>query len=103
MAIIQIALTDEKGRIINEVKGSTYLIGQFLPDMNDDRSQCLRYIDSYGDTIFNRIQMEQFIKEWQEILGHVKTNEEREVMRDVLGLAEECQKCPHTFLRFYGD
>jgi hypothetical protein len=57
MGIIKVVLEDEHGKRIEEVEGRVHLIGQYLPGLNDRRSQCLRFIDPYGDTIFNRPQM----------------------------------------------
>jgi hypothetical protein len=103
MGIIQIALLNENGGIIDTVKGRVYLIGQHLPSTDDDRSQCLRFIDSYGDTVFNRPQMEQFIIEWQGIMSRTETDELKAIMNAVLDLAKKCRDKPHRYLKFYGD
>jgi len=103
MGIIQIALVDEHGKMIETVEGRVYLIGQYLPSTDDCRSQCLRFIDSYGDTVFNRPQMEQFVIEWQDIISRAKTDEEKKIMYRVLELAKKCRDKPHGYLKFYGD
>jgi hypothetical protein len=66
MAIIKIILQDEHGKIIEEIKSNLHLLSRFLP-YNDESSQCLRFIDPYGDMVFNCLQMNQFITEWEQV------------------------------------
>jgi hypothetical protein len=103
MGIIKVALEDERGKSLEEVEGHVRLLGQYLPSLGDERFQCLRFIDSYGDTVFNRPQMERFIIEWQKIMANPKTQEESILLSQVLYLAKKCLDEPHRYLKFYGD
>lgn len=101
--MIDIILEDEHGKPIKKVEGLTYLLGQFLPAHDDETSQCLRFIDPYGDTVFNRLQIKQFLAEWEKVASKAKTDEEKQLVDQVKYLAERCHREPHLYLKFYGD
>jgi len=103
MGIIRIALEDERGRVEQEVRGDTHAVDKYLPDDGETSYHSLRFVDLYGDTVFNRLQMAEFIEEWGRIQVRVETPEERQVFDEVLALARRCQEGPHLYLRFYGD
>jgi hypothetical protein len=103
MAIIRIQLEDEHGGKIEEVEGNTHMLNRILPLLNENSFQCLRFIDPYGDTVFNRMQMDQFLFEWDQVSRRATTAEEKELLERVKRLAEKCQSKPHLYLKFYGD
>jgi hypothetical protein len=74
-----------------------------IPPFNDESFPLLQFIDEYGNTVFNGLQMRQFIKEWELIMSRAETEEEIDCLLHVRYLAEECQNHPHLFLRFIGD
>ncbi len=63
----------------------------------------LASIDSYGDTIFNRMQMPRFLSEWSEISANAQSSEERELMLKIEALARRVQNEVHLYLKFIGD
>jgi hypothetical protein len=103
MGIIRIALESEHGAIESEVNGNTHLIDPLLESLSDTSSHCLQYIDPYGDTVFNRGQMEPFIREWDSLHASAKSSEVRTLFHEVRVLAEKCASEPHLYLKFYGD
>lgn len=105
MGIINIALVDEEGRILKQVgqQFDTHYLDSLLPSAEDSRSQCLRFVDPYGDTVFNRLQMDQFLREWEELETRAASSDGKELLRSVRELAERCREGPHLYLRFYGD
>jgi hypothetical protein len=64
----------------------------------------LRYIDLYGDTVFNRLQMEDLLGEVMQLLGRndLSPSESRGLAR-LRALAEACQAGVHLYLWFVGD
>lgn len=64
-----------------------------------DRFKLLCYLDPYGDTIFNRLQMDDLIDD----LLKLKKAENNPLIDEVLLLAERCKLNTHTYLFFYGD
>ncbi len=103
MAIIRITLEGGQGRPVGKVEGRTFLLDKLLPTFDDSQSQCLRFIDAYGDTVFNRLQMDQFLREWEGVAGKATTDEEKALADQVRQLAEMCRSEPHLYLKFYGD
>lgn len=101
MGIIHIALEDEHGETIEQIEGRVHLLGKLLPD-DDQSSQCLNFIDPYGDTVFNGLQMRPFIAEWDQVADKAQTDEEKILVERVRQLAEKCREL-HLYLKFYGD
>lgn len=68
---------------------------------NGDMSnfKLLRYLDAYGDTIFNRLQMDDLINDLQSL----KMIEANPLLDEIKILAERCKNEEHTYLAFYGD
>ena len=63
----------------------------------------LQYIDEYGNTIFNGLQMRGFIIEWDRLTETLTDPKQRKIALDIRRLAEECKRNPQTYLRFIGD
>jgi hypothetical protein len=59
----------------------------------------LRYLDPFGDTTFNHIQMDDLIKDLEEI----KNVADDLLINKIQQLAISCKSNPHTYLTFYGD
>jgi hypothetical protein len=68
---------------------------------NDFKSnfKLICYLDAYGDTIFNRLQMDDLIKDLQR-LNLIQANP---LLDEIKILAERCKNGEHTYLAFYGD
>ncbi|HEY6304471.1 MAG TPA: hypothetical protein VIX91_20660 [Candidatus Acidoferrum sp.] len=93
----------EDGTSLGRVEDPTNLLHRLLPDPKDASFQVLRFIDWYGDTVINRLQLEPFLHEWDRIAQGAKTDEERTLISGIRSLAVQGQKEQHTYLKFYGD
>ena len=61
----------------------------------------LTYIDPYGDTVFNHLQMADFLAEWKRLQPR---NEVERCQWDlVTSMAERCADEAHIYLKFVGD
>lgn len=100
---LSIALEDEHGTRIDGVDDPTNSLHRLLPPAEDLSSRCLRYIDWYGDTVFNRCQIGDVLSELQLLLGKTRTHGERTLIDRIIGLAQKCRDEPHLYLKFYGD
>jgi hypothetical protein len=102
LGIIGIELHDEEGNVVAEISEETHLLDRLLaPD--EKKFRLLRYIDMYGDTVFNRLQMDDFLEEWNELGLRAKSNEEKRLVARVKDLIARCAKEPHLYLKFSGD
>jgi hypothetical protein len=98
-----IRLQDEGGGNIDEVHDTKGLIVDRLPPLSDLSYHCLRFIDPYGDTYFNEMQIDTLLAEWDRIFGNVQDNETRDLADRIRRLALSCKKEPHLYIKFVGD
>lgn len=98
-----VVLQDESGNPIEELEDPQNLLGKLLPSEDDTSFHALRYVDFYGDTIFNKFQMEPVLTELDRVLGYAETAEEVALLRQVQELARSCQDGTHLYLKFEGD
>ncbi len=100
---LRMDLEDERGHAVERVLDPTNILHRLLPSHDDGSFQCLRFIDWYGDTVFNRLQMDVFLAELSHIAQKAQTKEQRELLSQIEDLARRCQRGPHLYLKFYGD
>ena|SRR5665213_4171252 len=98
-----IELQDERGGKIDSVADPKNLLRPLLPAPGDLIFILTNAIDPYGDTVFNRIQMERFLSEWTSIASRCKTQEEKELASKIASLAFRCRDEVHLYLKFIGD
>ena len=60
---IAVVLTDERGGVLERIAGPLHLTDELLCCADVPRSTCLRFIDPYGRTIFNAMQLPVLIEE----------------------------------------
>ena len=51
--------------------------GKLLREHGDPTHPMLASIDFYGDTVFNRMQMDRFLEEWAEVSAKANALEEK--------------------------
>ncbi len=100
---LTIALQTARGENAGVVHDPRNLLHRLLPPFEDKTFECLRYVDWYGDTVFNRLQMDSFLGDWQRIENNANSSEESEILQRVRDLATRCKEEPHLYLRFIGD
>src|SRR5262249_53536773 len=96
-----IRLETEHGDMIEELDDRN--LEQLLPPDTDRSFYCLRFIDPYGDTTFNRPQMPDLLLELDRIKAKATSQEDRDFIMRLVKLAQRCQREVHTYLKFYGD
>ncbi|HLF72684.1 MAG TPA: hypothetical protein VI759_11095 [Dehalococcoidia bacterium] len=101
---ITVELQTESGEEIESVIGEPgSSINDVLPASNDESFAYLRFIDRYGNTTFNNLQMRPFLMEWRRLYDLVTSPDRLQLLRDVEDLATKCQKGIHLYLKFIGD
>jgi hypothetical protein len=100
---IDVRLEDERGGVAAEAGDPDNLLARLLPPLDDSSFACLRFIDPYGDTVFNNLQMNTLIDEIDRVLTKATKAPERELLRKLRALAERCRAEIHMYLKFYGD
>ena len=73
-----------------------------LPDPTDATMPLLRGVDPYTDTYFNSHQAGWLIPELESLRARA-SEDEQQLIDDVIDLARECRQEPHRLLVFVGD
>lgn len=108
-----IRLETEDGEEVKGVVEPDFILREIM-EYAPDTSRCLAYLDDYGNTVFNTLQMEPFIREWSGLEKALDdwcekrpfrgpTGNYRDFLRAVLDMARIAAEEPHHYLRFVGD
>jgi hypothetical protein len=92
---IDLAWEDETGKSLESVGDPRNLFAHALENTDLSGTICLRFIDRYGNTVFNQAQIPVLEKE----LALLERNEQVEA---VIALVQKAKEL-HTYLKFYGD
>jgi hypothetical protein len=99
-----VKLHDEFGVVLEEIQDRKDLLGPYIPALRDETDHCLRFIDRWGNTYFNQLQMEIFQSEWDKLSKTVQESDKdaevavKKLCEQVRELALKCQKEPHLIL-----
>jgi len=63
----------------------------------------LRCVDPYGKTVFNHLQMEPFLSEWERLRDRAEDDSQKDAWAKVKELAETCRSDRDLYLRFVGN
>jgi hypothetical protein len=100
---LDVELQDERGDARASTGDPKNLLGGLLPANDDQACPFLASIDPYGDTVFNRLQMDRFLSEWARVMTKARTPEERALVSAIQALACRCRDEVHLYLKFIGD
>jgi hypothetical protein len=102
---ITVILETESGAPLATVEDPTNVLHRLLPEIEKPGYPHLSSIDSYGDTVFNRLQAPSLLAEWERLDAEagVLSVEERRVLDGIRELAERLKDEVHVYLKFYGD
>ena len=98
-----IILEDEHRSKVEQIDDPKGLLYGVLPEETNRTFQHLPFIDRYGDTVFNRPQMEPFLSEWGVLIAGSKDLEVRRLLAEVKRLATQVKDQVHLYLRFVGE
>ena len=100
---IDIRIVTESQKEVDLLLDPENLTKRILPDISDARSQCLRFIDPYGDTVFNRNQLPVLIIEIETMLQGTEDHKVRLHGKAIIELARRALSEVHQYFKFYGD
>ena len=95
--MITIEWQDEDGTTLSTYDGPP-LTSEILENVPSE-SVCLRFIDPFGDTTFNQLQIDVLVEE----LSVWADSNPAPVIRHLLQFAVLTHGAVHTYLRFIGD
>ncbi len=94
-----VILEDENGQTIRTL--SKEFIYDELENLNLDNYLLLKYIDFYGDSTFNTLQLGDLKSDFEKLRAVVSS--QKETVEHILELIKESQEKVHTYIKFYGD
>lgn len=100
---VNVRWEDENGKRIEEILDPHMCISRLILNTDLARTTCLQFIDPYGDTTFNRLQIPILIEELESVVKKVQDDGIGDHLRRVIDLAEKSQDEIHTYLKFYRD
>jgi hypothetical protein len=99
---IDVRLENEAGDEIETLLDFENSLQKILLECNQDVSATLRFIDPYGNTYFNRLQMPSLIIEIERASARLNDDTAERFAEEILRLAQRCQDEVNTYLKFYG-
>jgi hypothetical protein len=101
---LRVRLQDENGEVL-DVAGDSGVgeKGFWLATARRENYLLTTFIDLYGQTVFNRLQMPALIEEFQRLRADVPSEAARDSLTRIIELAERCQNEVHLYLVFVGD
>ena len=73
-----------------------------VPVVGDNEFALLNGIDPFGKTVFNHLQMEGFLREWERVKERARDDSQREAWQKIREMAESCRQDRDLYLRFVG-
>jgi hypothetical protein len=83
-------------------RGEWVMLYGVIPGMEERDFPVLRGIDPFGKTVFNHLQAEVFLEEWERVKDRAKDESQREAWQKVKEMAESCKSDRDLYLRFVG-
>jgi len=99
---IDLSWKDEEGKSLGNVNDEKNLFANALGNADLEDTVCLRFIDRYGDTIFNQLQVPILISEIEHLQMSTKDYPTVRQIAAILTLVQSSKET-HTYLKFYGD
>ena len=100
---INVRVETEHGDLISQVLDERGLTAALLPQDSASGDVCLPFVDPYGDTVFNQLQVPVLADELERKLGDLPDSPAREHGQRILRLIESARDKVHTYVRFVGD
>jgi hypothetical protein len=95
---LTIILEGEDGGQVHALTEELYCSPQ---DLYGNNFKILKYIDLFGDTTFNRIQLDDLIDDLLQL--QLLLPEQSSFIKEIIELANSSKSKVHTYLKFYGD
>ena len=83
--------------------GEWVILNGAIPGATDPGFVLLSGVDPFGKTVFNHLQMEAFLQEWERAKDRVRDEPQMEAWQRVTQMAEHCREDRDLYLRFVGN
>jgi hypothetical protein len=93
-----VKLEDELGE-----RGDWVMLHGVVPEHDESGFPILRGIDPYGRTVFNHLQMDPFLEEWDRVSDRARDDSQADAWKRIRQMAEACRKDRDLYLKFLGN
>ena len=83
-------------------QGEWVMLYGVIPAGDEKDFPVLRCIDPFGKTVFNHLQMEDFLKEWDRVHDRARDESQQDSWQKIKQMAEQCRTDRDLYLRFVG-
>ena len=98
---ITVRIEDERGKAQGEewwhADSTALLVG------DHPGTCCLRFIDPYGDTVFNQAQLPVLLAELRQLQGQLSDPRQASALTELSHFLDRALDRPHVYVRFLGD
>jgi len=74
-----------------------------VPPREERTMPFLRGIDPFGKTVFNHLQMDGFLDEWERVRDRATDDPQKDAWQKIKEMAETCKEDRDLYLRFIGN
>lgn len=99
--MIGIKWQDEDHQVLAEYAGPP--LPYDFSDLAGATSACLRFIDPWGDTYFNQVQLPVLLQELETATLDAKDPQQQTALRAVSRFVEQARDQIHTYVCFVGE
>ena len=98
---INVFLRTGQKETVDQAVFDCFAVARLVPALDDDSSSCLRFVDPYGDTIFDHLRVPVLARELRRVRDGATESQVRSMLDDLISLAERCGTS--EYLWFIGD
>jgi hypothetical protein len=101
---MNVVLQDERGKpLAPAISDERNALPRILAAAGADKFPLLGHLDLYGDTTFNRQQLDAVAQEWSSLMPYARSEDEMSFLRAVRALIERGRGEVHQYMKFIGD
>ena len=98
--MIEVLITNERGE---PVSNAISVPAGIFPGLEDGRFTCLRFVDPYGDTTFNSLQLPSLLEDLRLLGESCNDIRAKETILQIQRLVETAQQDVHLYIKLIGD
>jgi hypothetical protein len=100
---IELVWEEENGAELARLGDPKSYMQKWLPPEPALEFACLRFVDPYGDTVFNTLQLPVLLQELKKCHSNSLEFSVAEHLNEAIALVSKSQGYIHTYVRFVGD
>ena len=101
--MIEVRLEDEVGELEESLADPAAVMHRVTARLGSERFRLLRYVDPYGNTVFNGFQAADLMLDITDLAADVQGDDAAAFFEDLLRLVRRTRDEDHLYVRFVGD